>query len=227
MVRRNGLSTTRSRSGITLTEILISILILGVGLISLATLFPLGLLRLRDAQRSVRSSYLIESAESEIETRNLFSKSSFRSPIFSPWYSLTTYTPTPYDPWIHDTSSYGANASAAPLGASADPSITGNFSTGEGLPVAYDPLWRFQTNGGYYQGVSGTFEARFASGIGFLRTDPTAGGYPSAHGLQRITNFNPQLGSSAAVTEIFVSPEDVIYQEGNQSSTDILGKRPP
>jgi Tfp pilus assembly protein PilV len=42
---------SRARSGITLTEILISILIMGVGLISLATLFPIGLLRLRDASR--------------------------------------------------------------------------------------------------------------------------------------------------------------------------------
>ena len=39
----------RSRRGITLTEILIAIMILGVGLVSLATLFPIGLLRLRDA----------------------------------------------------------------------------------------------------------------------------------------------------------------------------------
>ena len=46
------------RRGITLTEILISILIMGVGLVSLATLFPIGLLRLREAQRQTRSAYL-------------------------------------------------------------------------------------------------------------------------------------------------------------------------
>ncbi len=44
----------RPRSGITLTEILIAILIMGVGLISLATLFPLGLIRLREAARYQR-----------------------------------------------------------------------------------------------------------------------------------------------------------------------------
>ncbi len=49
MIRRG----TRGRAGITLTEILISIMIMGVGLVSLATLFPLGLLRLRAA--SIRS----------------------------------------------------------------------------------------------------------------------------------------------------------------------------
>ena len=50
MKARTAASTSRS-AGITLTEILISILILGVGLVSLATLFPIGLLRLREAQR--------------------------------------------------------------------------------------------------------------------------------------------------------------------------------
>ena len=38
----------RRRAGITLTEILISIMILGIGMVSLATLFPIGLLRLRE-----------------------------------------------------------------------------------------------------------------------------------------------------------------------------------
>ena len=49
MKTRTAASTPRS-AGITLTEILISILILGVGLVSLATLFPIGLLRLREAR---------------------------------------------------------------------------------------------------------------------------------------------------------------------------------
>ena len=52
-------------AGITLTEILIAIMILGIGLVSLATLFPIGLLRLRDAQRQTRSAYLLESAASD------------------------------------------------------------------------------------------------------------------------------------------------------------------
>ena len=48
--------TAKARSGITLTEILISILIMGVGLISLATLFPIGLVRLREAGKPVVAS---------------------------------------------------------------------------------------------------------------------------------------------------------------------------
>ncbi len=56
---------TRRRRGITLTEILIAIMILGVGLVSLATLFPIGLLRLRDATRYTRSATLLQSAASD------------------------------------------------------------------------------------------------------------------------------------------------------------------
>src|SRR3954451_8312664 len=78
--------TRPSRSGITLTEILIAILIMGVGLISLATLFPLGLLRLREAQRNTRSTYMVESATQEIETRSLLQASEFTNQNKSPWY---------------------------------------------------------------------------------------------------------------------------------------------
>ena len=77
MIRRG----SRQRAGITLTEILISILIMGVGLVSLATLFPLGLLRLRNAARMSRSALVTESATGDLAARNLFSRSSF---IFDP-----------------------------------------------------------------------------------------------------------------------------------------------
>ena len=64
-------------AGITLTEILISIMILGIGLVSLATLFPIGLLRLREAQRQTRSAYLFESATADVAARGLLRPNSF------------------------------------------------------------------------------------------------------------------------------------------------------
>src|SRR6516225_10126399 len=67
----------RRRAGITLTEILIAIMILGIGLVSLATLFPIGLLRLREAQRQTRSAYLFESATADVAARGLLNKNSF------------------------------------------------------------------------------------------------------------------------------------------------------
>ncbi len=46
-----------TRSGLSLTEVLIGIMILGIGVISLATLFPVGLLRLKRAVGDTRSVY--------------------------------------------------------------------------------------------------------------------------------------------------------------------------
>ncbi|WP_406701089.1 prepilin-type N-terminal cleavage/methylation domain-containing protein [Singulisphaera sp. Ch08] len=226
------LRTPRGRSGITLTEILISILILGIGMVSLATLFPLGLLRLRDANRLSRSATLTESATADTETRDLLNKSSFLNSNYSPWYTLPAYTPWPYDPWVQDTPSFRGDPIQGPaFGAYRGTGAfnTGNvpphdkpapalFIPGPGLPVAYDPLWRQQTS--IYPGVLGQSEARFASGIGFVRPDPD-GAAPSAHGLQRLTNFTPFLPAinprSNSVPSIFVSPEDMVLQSDKDS----------
>lgn len=225
MITRNA----RGRSGVTLTEILISILILGVGMVSLLTLFPLGLLRLRTAARLSRSTYLFESAGADLSARNLLTKSRFLTPV-----ALTPYRSangTLYDPWVQDTPARLTDWYAGGLGAagvyrgvggvgsnlgtlgvnwtSASLNQNGNqvYLPGQGLPVAYDPLWRYVTQvppdrpGGNAPG-----EARFGSGIGFLR------GTPSAHGLQRITNFFTAT-QAVAITETFISPEDILFQD--------------
>jgi len=214
----------RARSGITLTEILIAILIMGVGMISLAVLFPIGLLRLQAAARLSRGTFLAKSAGNDLATRNLLSSQSFTSELSAPWYNLdatragwyglSTYTPTIYNPWVQDTPSYQGDPAAG--------GVSSNAS--QGLPVAYDPLWRYQTAGGYYPApIGGTLnmEGRFGSGLGFVRADPD-GNPPSAHGLQRVTNFNPlnyaplnASGVNNPVPDIFVSPEDIVFQEDN------------
>jgi hypothetical protein len=226
MIRR----TCRDRSGITLTEILISIMIMGIGIVSLATLFPLGLLRLRDAARSSRSGILSESAAGDLGARNLLSQSSFTNRMTSPW----NFVPVPYDPWIQDTPSYGASPFGPAYGAYRGQAPGGSglaYQAGPGLPVAYDPLWR-TTTGIYLDPVNAKVpEARFATGIGSLRNDP-AGGLPSAHGLQRLTNFPPPNPAnlpwtmslpdfSGVVNEIFVSPEDVVLQSDTDSGKPI------
>ncbi len=246
----SSISTARRRSGITLTEILIAILILGVGLASLATLFPLGLLRLRDAARSTRSAYLAESAAADVSARGLLTGESFN---IADQYNLNNGLPSwfwasaaptsvananinyPYswNPMNQDSGYYGddPNDGNAP-GASA-----GN-SGGYGLPFAYDPLWRFQTQNpssswgpqGYYLNDTSTFEARFGAGLGFIQNDPSDTGIPSAHGLQRLTNFTrpyvinasgnqvPIMAAAYAVPNIFVSPEDVVWVENVATS---------
>jgi hypothetical protein len=236
----------RGRAGITLTEILIAILILGVGMVSLATLFPIALLRLRDAARYSRSTYLGQAAEADLSSRGLLTASSFVAT--GSFYTTSGY----YVPLIQDTPAYKADWAAAASGAGAyagggglgtattslayvTGTTVGNTVTpnanypsinGPGLPFAYDPLWRYQTisvaNGttGYYLGD--TFEARFGAGLGFIQNDPD-GNPPSAHGLPRLSNFTATMLSSAAIPGIFVSPEDVVWQETNNQQTTIAG----
>jgi type II secretory pathway pseudopilin PulG len=239
----------RLRRGITLTEILIAILILAVGLASLATLFPLGLLRLRDAARSTRSAYLTESAASDMTARGLLTTASFsiadqfniNYPLttITPWYTIFSGpkgSPLPYpfswSPTTQDTGYYGDDPRDSNfLG------VTPSNSGGYGLPFAYDPLWRYQTQNpasnygaqGYYLN-DGPLEARFGAGLGFIQNDPFDGGIPSAHGLQRITNFTSPYAVNAAgvstpvmpiattVPSIFVSPEDVVWVENVASN---------
>jgi Prokaryotic N-terminal methylation motif len=225
----------KSRRGITLTEILIAIMILGVGLVSLATLFPIGLLRLRDAARFSRTKYLTDAAGADGSARSLLSSSSFGYvdllnfnyglPL---WYPPSLNAPTPgqatLNPLVQDTPGYGQDFWQLVGGVSVQVGANSGNSGGYGLPFAYDPLWRFQTfsnkNGsnGYYLGD--VFEARFGSGIGYIRDDPT-GGLPSAHGLQRLSNFNHPdiMPISYVVPSIFVSPEDVVWVEALASNS--------
>jgi type II secretory pathway pseudopilin PulG len=234
----------RGRSGITLTEILISILIMGIGLISLATLFPIGLVRLRDAARQSRSALLFESAAAEIGSKNLLDKSTF---------SETYYGSV--DPFLMDLDPATGTQLNAFL--SSPPALVRPIS-GPGLPVCYDPLWRVATatpppfyNTAFrqlYGLAANTLEYRFGAGVvggnTLLRRDPD-GGLPSAWGLQRISNFAPFTTNSNAVyptgttqwpftfgngirdlaADTFVSPDDLVMQNDgkNQQILTVTG----
>lgn len=185
-----------ARRGITLTEILISILIMGVGLISLATLFPLGMVRLRAAQQQSRSALLAESATADLGARSLLLKPSF----LIAWYGT-------YDPFTQD----GAGGLSA-------------STFGTGLPICYDPLWRFET--GVTPAVA---EARFAAGVfpngnSFLRADPGDSKPASGYGLQRITNFATTTGWPFVNPEtVFVSPDDQVMQNSDAAPQLLTG----
>ncbi|SIO60115.1 hypothetical protein SAMN05444166_6272 [Singulisphaera sp. GP187] len=210
---------TTTRRGITLLEILISILIMGVGMTSIMTLFPIGLLNLRQANRYSRSRYLAQSAFADMRAENLLAKSSFiKNPATAPWYT-TPIAARAYDPWMQDTPDYGSDPWAAPFGVyrgDGPPTSTGNTIgplVGYGFPVAYDPLWRSAT--GLYPDPKTTPEYRFGSGIGFVRNDPD-GSLGSVHGLPRVTNF--PAWTTANVPGIFVSPEDIVLQSASAPS---------
>lgn len=211
----------RGRRGITLTEILIGILILGVGMPSLMTLFVYGMVNARAATRYSRSRFLAQSAFADTRARNLLTKRSFYdNPATAPWYTKPIAVRT-YDPWVQDTPAYGDDPWLAPYGVyrgdgpPASPPFNNPIGTlpGYGFPVAYDPLWRSAT--GFYPDPKTTPEYRFGSGIGFVRNDPD-GTPPSAHGLQRITNF--PAWTTANVPDIFVSPDDMVFPSATDAS---------
>lgn len=259
----------RGRRGITLTECLIGIMILGIGLVSIATLFPIGLLRLREATRQSRSATLFESAAADMAARNLVAADTFKFADYlnkNPNYNLTWWYPngpngstletpmTPYgsfNPLIQDAASYGGfvytdvNPTTDLVGLDAS-NATFNSRGAAGLPFAYDPLWRYQVvPPGKSPRVRGIYphdplgsgevpEARFGSGLGFVRNDPS-GGLPSAHGLQRLSNFNGRIygtytdstgatqpsyvmPSTRSVPAIFVSPEDIVWNDPTNPS---------
>lgn len=212
MTMRRAVPIRSARRGISLTEILIAIMILGIGLVSLATLFPIGLLRIREAQRYSRTAFLTQSAGADLASRGLLSKDRFLSPSYSPWYS-EVYYPFGYDPWIQDTPAPGADwlgynditkagAYRGTGGRGAkypnqinDPTGVGGVPLaavpGPGLPVAYDPLWWYQQS--LVPNPSGGVEWRFGDGTNLGLSDGSGGdsaSFPSVSGLQRVTDYS-------------------------------------
>jgi type II secretory pathway pseudopilin PulG len=206
------------RAGITLTEILIAIMIMAIGMTSLATLFPIGLDRIRNAQRMIRSTQLSTAARSDLLARGLLREEAFRSNVWCPQYPGAGYA-LPRNPWVLDQRIPG---STGPEPARARV---------EGLPVAFDPLWWamvYSTSGLLPDGSthpdgSTPFEGRFGADVtGSLRADPD-GGTASAYGLQRLTtlqflSFDPKVPASYnvdAAAAVFTTPDDpVMLGEG-------------
>ena len=227
------------KAGITLTEILISILIMGVGMLSLATLFPLGLMRLRDAARSSRSAMLFQSAGDELSSRDLLYKLSFPAIGYS-WDpftqdpatpSETGYGPPTYQPPIFvglDRTPFpggNGNPPSAYYNATLPPNPT-KLAGGAGLPVCYDPMWWYQVGSAsnFSLGQSPLIPGlnfRFGSGLGHIRPDPDGAGQSSVHGLQRISNFplTPQFDPSF----VFASPDDLVMQTDGTQPRDVHG----
>lgn len=236
------MNVPRCRRGITLTEILISILIMGIGLVSLASLFPVGMERLRQGQRNNRSALLRPAAAADIDAKRLLARSYFDS---MPWYG---YFPQPgnsanigYDPWLQDLplptgavsngylvangGAYRGKGVTYKLG-SPPSDITEAPRSGEGLPVCYDPLWWAIVNAqtGITPPTSSTnyrLETRFGRSPSATVVAGTPGMLPagdggaaSAHGLQRLTNAYP-LGA-AVVYQTFASPDDMVLQDDGE-----------
>ncbi len=74
----------KRRSGITLVEVLIAILVMGVGMISVLVLFPVGILNMRQAMQDDRAANMAANGDATCQAFNLRS-------VFSPSYLTNPY----------------------------------------------------------------------------------------------------------------------------------------
>ena len=150
-----------------------------------------------------------------------------------------TTTRSAGDPLTYDTAYYGDYAS--------DPNQSGRHrgstTGGAGLPFAYDPLWRFQTPGGSGS-PDGLLPRRPVRGPVRLGARlhpqrhlgrrhcpaPTAcSGSPTSIGRSGSTaTVNDHAGHAPAscVPNIFVSPEDVVWQNRATNTYTVDGVEP-
>ena len=242
-----------SRRGVTMTEVLIAIMILGIGMTSLMTLFPIGLMKLRDARRNNRASLLAENVASDLKTRDLLSRYSFAATlnasgttsgnVYNTWCNLVNRPPfSLFDPWstdiqaLYEINKNGSASNAANV-------IQVQTSTGFGIPIVccYDPL--FYSNLAYTQSpafanVAQLVDPKFRFGRAFgndLRSDPD-GSRASGFGLPRLTNIWPALAASTlpsigninSVASIFVSQDDAVFPDfENEANPKIIDPKSP
>lgn len=221
-----------ARRGVTMTEVLIAIMILAVGMTSLMTLFPIGLMKIREARRNNRASLLAENVASDLKTRDLLNRYSFASTLNASGVTGGML----FDPWSKDIQALYDTANAGNV-------IEIQTATGMGLPIVccYDPL--FYSNLAYTMSPVFTSmsqivnpEFRFGRARGNdLRQDPD-GSRPSAMGLPRLTNIwpalaapnaGPSMGNINSVASIFVSQDDPVFPEFENDALPTGGRQSP
>ena len=135
-------------------------MILGVGLVSLATLFPIGLLRLRDATRSTRTKYLVDSAAADgtdavaLEPADPVGGGGLNQPAGLDQFSIHPVTNIGHadaggGPERQRSGPWNPLIRTLPFRATFPRAVSAStrciLRSGYGLPFAYDPLWRYQT----------------------------------------------------------------------------------
>ncbi len=117
------LTCSNRRLGITLLEVLIALFIMGIGMLTLLTLFPLGALSMAKALQSDRATAAAQLAAEYAEMMDLPSDPDVRVAFTTPPGSPPGDGPGPSWPVFVDA--FGGAAAFAPLGASAlSPGVT-------------------------------------------------------------------------------------------------------
>ncbi len=145
------------RTGVTLVEVLVAIFVMGIGLIALLTLFPLGILRMAQAIRDERTAESAYNADKLATMQNVRDDPFVRVQGLDPYnkgvdnFDLFT-NPLPYDPVTN-----------LPVLPNADP-------YGESYPIFVDPIGWFGVpqpdwvGGSAYQGVLRRRSVAFVGG---------------------------------------------------------------
>src|SRR5947209_185623 len=102
-----------TRRGVTLTEVLVAIFIMGIGLLALLVLFPLGALTMAQAVKDDRTGHAAANGiavAKAMNVRNNFAgaTNAYTNPYFAPQAMSTTSLP--------DLNWYGANISSPGFG---------------------------------------------------------------------------------------------------------------
>lgn len=191
-----------NRRGISLVEILIGIMVLGIGVISLATLFPIGLLKMRRAINDVRGTVVSRSALSDVRVRNLLAP-----PFGPPATYFSQYPNTAATHW---------------------PGFTTRPTIDIGIPVIIDPLWMIQTDSlnqadptNHYFDHFGAYDFAPADGIPDGNAPAGGEGILRVRGGPLVPLFPPPPPFLALelMSEVFASPDDLTY---GQNETRVL-----
>ena len=125
-----------ARAGITLTEILFAIMVMGVGLLSVLSLFPIGLLNVARAVRLSRAGAYADGVLDDLQNRRLLAKERYRfgpapGTFFNPNIRFN-------NPFIAD---HGLLRDGIGPEDFSDLGVGFALPGERGLPVVIDPLW--------------------------------------------------------------------------------------
>ncbi len=143
---------TPTRSGSTLTEVLISVMVIGIGAVSVATLFPLSVMRAVRANQLTQGTILRYNAEEQMETQGLNSYWMFVVEPFgfgnvgnTPWTSPHHYPGAVGDDngnlfrdnigWHPGPDGYFGVPGAAPGTPQAEPGYSDNSYVSDDIPI--------------------------------------------------------------------------------------------
>ena len=191
-----------ARAGVTLTEVLMSLMIMSIGVVSVATLFPISALRTLEASKQTSSTIARFTSESWIDTLPEL----IHNPDDGISKALSPYSTEPFASKYDGRAFRNHNYVVDPYGYLAgDPSVQtffGNLS-GAAPPASFNPMTRY--SGGFIDPVVATTFVTQPDNWKVVVESQADGGTPTG-----VTSVN--LASDADLSSINLSNPDVVYR---------------